>query len=222
MSIFLTEDSLIKQIQGFSYLFFAQDYNKETSKIQSYEVTVDISKMKITKKEALSDESLKLLGINPNLQLIDPFALKQYLEDRYPNPDYKKNFFVKEKNGTIKLIYTVANVWKKGVQKSKLIINVFYKPENKDLILEFNYYGFFSDLHNGNNFHHKKVFKEKKTIKSTEDFLNHLKEIDNFYQNIVSQTIDGNNLVFHNIRHEKPLTREGFSWDEFNQAKLQV
>ena len=76
---------------------------------------MDVSKNKIVKKEPLSGESLNLLGINPNLLLIEPFPIALYLEERYPNPDYKKNFFVKEKNGTIKLIYTVANVWKKGV-----------------------------------------------------------------------------------------------------------
>jgi len=89
-------------------------------------------------------------------------------------------------------------------------VNVYYKPENKDLILEFNFYGFFSENNNGNTFHHKKVFKEKKTIKSTQDFLNHLKEIEEFYENILVQTLQGNNLVFHNIRHEKPLTKQGF------------
>lgn len=74
---------------------------------------------------------------------------------------------MKEKNGTITLIYTVTNIRRRNIEKTKLIAKIFYKPENKDLILDFNFYGFFTENMNGNIFHHKKSFKEKKTIKST-------------------------------------------------------
>lgn len=67
-----------------------------------------------------------------------------------------------------------------------MIVGIYYRPENKDLVLEFNYHGFFSENNNGNTFKHRKVFKEKKTLRSTEDFLKHLEEIEVFYEKILT------------------------------------
>lgn len=163
--------------------------------------------MKVESKKPLSDENLKQLGFNVKLSLIDPFLIEAHLNERCPNPDFTKSFCIREKNGCLYLNYTCANVRKKNVEKTKLCVSVFYKPETKDLLFEFNFYGFFSENGHGNNFHHRKIFREKKTIRSTEDFLIHLSEIEGFYEKILYQTMKSSNLVFHNIRHEKPLTK---------------
>lgn len=217
---FITKENMIKKKKGFKCIFYDNEYDFENKTIKSKKIEMDISTYNVITYTDLKEEELD--GYDIKSELFSAFDFNDYLNERFPSPNLMKHFMIKQKDGLIELMYTVKNFRRKHGENSELNCKITYAIASKNLTFRYYFNGFSFNNQLGNKISHSKVFKEKKTLTNSKQFFKRLAEIESIYLEIMQQGINSQNVIFHNIRLETPLTKEGFNWDTLKSIKLKV